>query len=146
MISVSSSVLRLLRRLALVVAAAAAPFYWVAPARAPDTDLAVPSPVHGVPDPAPPGTLGITLDAESTEIRYVMEGSSAARAGLLAGDRVLMVNGVEFEDSRRLRELLAVRRAGERVVVRVSRDGQLFETTLTMQPVGRRRGHRFDAR
>lgn len=135
----SSSVARRLRRLALVVAAIAAPFYWAASARAPDGSLAVPPLVRGVPALAPPGMLGIVTGPESTEIRGIVEGSPAARAGLLAGDKVLMVNGLELEDARQLRELVALRRAGERVIVRVSREGQLFETTLTLQAVGRRR-------
>ncbi len=124
--------LRRLRRLLLVALAAGGPFYWVATASAPGQAFQVPQAARP-PAPAPPGMLGILTGPDLPEITGVMEGSPAGRAGLLPGDRVVSINGVEIDDATQLRQLIRVRRAGETVVVRLTRDGELFEVGIVLQ-------------
>lgn len=82
--------------------------------------------------------LGIVTGPDLPEIAGVVPGSPAQRAGLLAGDRVVMINGIPVDDARQIHELIGVRRVGERVVVRVSRDGELFEVGVVLQGRSRR--------
>jgi S1-C subfamily serine protease len=130
---------RRLQRLVLVALAAGGPFYWVASLSAPGQSLAVPREARP-PDPAPPGMLGILTGPDLPEITGVMDGSPAARAGLLPGDQVVSINGVPIDDAVQLRQLIRVRRAGEKVVVRLTRDGELFEVGIVLQTLPPARG------
>ena len=130
--SPAPSWLHRLRRLVLVGLAAGGPFYWVATPSAPGEAFKIP-PAARPPAPAPPGMLGILTGPDLPEITGVMEGSPAGRAGLLPGDRVVSINGVEIDDATQLRQLIPVRRAGETVVVRLTRGGELFEVGIVLQ-------------
>lgn len=126
-----------LRGLVWVLLAAGAPLYWSAAGGAPGQNLVVPDGSRP-PQVAPPGMLGILTGPERPEITGVVPASPAQRAGLLAGDRVVTINGIPVDDARQIHELIGVRRAGERVVVRVSRGGELFEVGVVLQSRPRR--------
>ncbi|MBM3268821.1 MAG: trypsin-like peptidase domain-containing protein [Candidatus Sericytochromatia bacterium] len=80
--------------------------------------------------------LGVTLDSISPDgvvadklgsgiiIRSVSPGSPAAQAGLREGDLVLAIDGRSLRDPGELIRTLAARRAGERVQLLISRQGQ----------------------
>lgn len=61
----------------------------------------------------------------------VAQGSAAEKAGFQPGDRVLAMNGREIDTFRELSSY-TVMRPGERVVVRIERNGRAFDTPLTL--------------
>jgi predicted metalloprotease with PDZ domain len=81
--------------------------------------------------------LGVTTAADSGGllVRAVTPGSTAADAGLMAGDYLLSVNGMLVTERRfitRLREMLGTR-AGARVTFDVQRGDQIVELTGPLQ-------------
>ena len=83
--------------------------------------------------------IGITFstDAETGEVMIVdvFEASPADRAGLLAGDRVLEMNGVKPPDID-ISEIAAGLRSGELkfVTITVEREGEAEPITVTLEP------------
>lgn len=69
----------------------------------------------------------------SAEVVAVVPGQFGERAGLRRGDQVIRVGGVAVKDSRDLlaRCIALLKRAGE-VGLLVERDGELFDTVMTM--------------
>jgi pimeloyl-ACP methyl ester carboxylesterase len=61
---------------------------------------------------------------QGARVADLREGSNAARAGLREGDQVLDLDGQTLGDSRSIATALRMRRDGDRVTIRVSRDGQ----------------------
>jgi membrane-associated protease RseP (regulator of RpoE activity) len=87
-----------------------------------------------------PGWIGIGFEVRSADaagsgfasavVTEVREGSPAAGAGIEVGDRLITINGVStVEEFGNLGERLALR-VGDRVQIRVERDGRRFELSL----------------
>src|SRR4051812_19365706 len=82
-----------------------------------------------------PGHLGISVEAEPSGalvIGLIEADSPAARGGLRAGDRLLAVDGQKPAGLATLREQLTSKAAGEAVSLRVQRDKQSLDLTVTL--------------
>lgn len=69
---------------------------------------------------------------EGAILEAVVAGSPAARAGLEVGDVIVAVNGERVDDRQPLVSLLLEHVAGETITLDVVRDGQQFQTELTL--------------
>jgi len=94
--------------------------------------------------------IGLGAPFSEPVLGEVKAGGAAARAGLLAGDRVLSVDGAAIADAGRLRELIragVVGTEGKPMAWRVARAGQTLE--LAVQPAvvsdGEKRVGRIEA-
>lgn len=65
-----------------------------------------------------------TYIRETTEIGYVSEGSSFAKAGLLAGDSILAINGTSVTAWDDLQNLLYIEDIGNDITLTIDRHGQ----------------------
>jgi len=116
---------RSIRRAALVLIVASAPFVLTETIR---------DPVHvAPPSVAPPGFLGLVTGPDGAEVLGVLPGSPAEAAGLRRGDRILELDGLALDNPDHLRQVTRGRRAGERVVVRVSRGAEVLDVTVVLQ-------------
>lgn len=77
--------------------------------------------------------LGLQV-GEKARAERVLEGGAASAAGVIAGDRVVTVDGVAVRDARHLIEVARGLRAGARVAFRVERDGALRELAGVAPP------------
>jgi hypothetical protein len=73
--------------------------------------------------------LGVSLRGGDTLVTLVGPGSAAEQAGLLAGDRLLSVDGAPIADAVDIRLALETRRPGDRVRLRWRREGEEEERT-----------------
>ena len=94
--------------------------------------------------------VGLGAPFSEPVLGEVKVGGAAARAGLLAGDRVLSVDGTPIADASRLRELIRAGVAGtegKSMVWQVSRAGQTLEITVrpAAVPDGDKRVGRIEA-
>ena len=94
--------------------------------------------------------VGLGAPFSEPVLGEVKAGGAAARAGLLAGDRVLSVDGTPITDASRLRELIRAGVAGtegKSMVWQVSRAGQTLEITVrpAVVPDGDKRVGRIEA-
>lgn len=83
--------------------------------------------------------IGIHLarNGSSTRIDSVMEGLGAQQAGLRPGDQILAVNQIPVKEGPELVSRLREFREGQKVDLRVQRESQEFETTVSlMRPRG----------
>ena len=62
----------------------------------------------------------------------VLAGSPAQAAGLREGDVVLDVDGEPVTDSQAVLNAIGARRPGEELLLRVMRDGELFDVTVVL--------------
>lgn len=78
--------------------------------------------------------LGVQLsDRDGIRIDSVRRGSPADKANLVAGDRVVSMNGYVFPNSDALRDEIARLRAGDRVQLTIERDGRLYRANATLE-------------
>jgi serine protease Do len=93
--------------------------------------------------PAPGGVLGIAVGQAETGARVdqVLEGSSAARAGLRVNDIIARINGRDIEGRDALMNVVAAYRPGDRVQLVVIRGDERLNisTTLGSRSSNRRR-------
>ena len=79
--------------------------------------------------------LGISASATDNimwEIEGVTKGSSADRAGLLAGDSFVTYDGKPVGDFNTLQSLIAQNDVGDEVTVRIRRGGEIIEREITL--------------
>jgi serine protease Do len=81
--------------------------------------------------------LGIKASVDGVLVADVTEGSPAAKAGMIDEDVILTIDGEEIEDPTDLVDTVSRRHPGERVDVRIWRQGK--ERTLTVE-LGERPG------
>lgn len=93
----------------------------------------------------PRAFLGVQLDPEARppKIADLMPGLGAEAAGLKPGDAILAVNGVAVADREALVETLRQFRDGQSVEVRVRREGDEFDVTVTMKAPALARAQRW---
>jgi len=89
----------------------------------------------------PHALIGVQLDRSSgtagARVREVSPGGPAEQAGVRAGDLIVAVNGEEVrgnEPARRVVELLHGVRPGDKVDLKVSRDGRTRDFAVTARP------------
>ncbi len=63
----------------------------------------------------------------------VMKGSPAEKAGLKEGDIILEFNGIIIKSGNSLGSLINGKRIGDKVVLKVLRDGKEFEVPVTFE-------------
>ncbi|HEY2036659.1 MAG TPA: PDZ domain-containing protein [Steroidobacteraceae bacterium] len=87
--------------------------------------------------------LGVQLDDSSggagARVRDVSPGGAAEQAGVRRGDRIVAVNGTTVQGRQpalRIVELLHGVKPGDKVDLKVSRDGKARDLTLTARPPG----------
>jgi regulator of sigma E protease len=67
---------------------------------------------------------------ETTEIGYVISGSLADKAGLMAGDRIVSINGDPVSHWEQVQSSIFVDNFGSPITIDVQRSGQLVKATL----------------
>ncbi len=77
--------------------------------------------------------LGLT-SRDGVLVQDVVEGGAAASAGLKQGDVILEVDGHKVNAPNHLQSLVAQKRAGQAVDVKVFRDGRTFDRAITLRP------------
>jgi len=78
-----------------------------------------------------PGLIGLQYDKDKFVIR-AMPNSSAAQAGIVAGDKIVMFNGYDLSENDRLKEREVVYgKPGTTMDITIERNGELFSYTLT---------------
>ncbi len=85
--------------------------------------------------PALANALGV-VSAKGVVISSVVEGSAASEVGLVQGDVLTHVNGIEIADGAHLRSVIALIRAGDAARVRYLRDGDSHDGQGTILPRG----------
>jgi len=84
------------------------------------------------------GYLGAAVrkEAEGLVIRLIVDGSAADKAGLQEGDIVLSVKDEECLDEDEWKTRIGVHEIGERITLKVERDGEIldFNVKLTKRP------------
>lgn len=83
-------------------------------------------------DLPPAGLLGVTIESadEGVLLRGVTEGSPAAKAGVLAGDRLVAIDGTPVNRIADVRSLMWEKSPGEHVTVTVQRSPEQGAPTL----------------
>jgi serine protease Do len=71
---------------------------------------------------------------EGVLVRDVLKNGSAERAGLRQGDVILEVDGQKVNTPNHLQSLVAMKRAGQEVKLKVFRDGSTFERAVKLKP------------
>lgn len=87
--------------------------------------------------PFRPGYLGVQCERTSrgglgAEVIQVISGGGAARAGVLKGDLILLVDGIEILDFDHLRRTLFKRSPGERVKLKLRRGEEPLELEVEL--------------
>ncbi|HVZ40614.1 MAG TPA: Do family serine endopeptidase [Candidatus Kapabacteria bacterium] len=70
---------------------------------------------------------------EGALVTDILKGSPAEKAGLLTGDVILQVDGQEINTPNHLQSIVARKRAGDPVKLKVFRDGSTFEKDVTLR-------------
>lgn len=88
------------------------------------------------PIPNSGAVLGVRFGADDDDagvvVEEVGEDSPAQKAGLLADDLILTVNGVKVISNADLKRLIAARRPGDQVTLRFSRQGKEMESRVSL--------------
>jgi membrane-associated protease RseP (regulator of RpoE activity) len=79
-------------------------------------------------EPTPPDA------GQEVRISRVVEGSPAARAGLEVEDRIVSIDGVGLESPGQLQLALGLLKPGDRVALRVLRNGALLDLEVQLEP------------
>lgn len=79
--------------------------------------------------------LGPNDETDGRLVRAVTPGSSAAAAGIEAGDRIISVDDIELgpQGAAELRRLLRERQVGDRVTLELERDGQRQRVAVELE-------------
>ena len=79
------------------------------------------------------GGIGVTMGFKDNNVKIisVLEGTPGEAAGLRAGDEILAVDGTPTSELQNEEVALRIREAGTQVVLRILRDGEEQEYTIT---------------
>jgi hypothetical protein len=85
--------------------------------------------------PKPKVMIGITMSEgeDGVVVEHVYEGMPASKAGLKAQDVIIEVDGAKNLDQKAFREALNKKDAGEKVKLKVKRDGEEKSITIELQ-------------
>jgi hypothetical protein len=85
--------------------------------------------------PKPKVMIGITMseDEDGVVVEHVYDGLPAAKAGLKARDVIVEVDGAKKLDQKAFREALNKKDAGEKVLLKIRRDGDEKDITIELQ-------------
>jgi membrane-associated protease RseP (regulator of RpoE activity) len=97
------------------------------------------APLERVPLDRALGVVGSMDGGYGIKIVGVTRGSPAAKAGLLAGDTVLALNGIKVKSERALEAQFANREAGSKIIATIMHGGWIYDVTITKANV-----HAFD--
>ncbi|MBF0612321.1 MAG: PDZ domain-containing protein [Magnetococcales bacterium] len=87
------------------------------------------------------GWLGMAIRPPAgAEVEEVMANGPAAHAGLLVGDRVLAVNGLEIQSVAQLTGIIANLPVGEPAILKIWRNGMTVDVQALPQPAPRQAG------
>jgi S1-C subfamily serine protease len=95
------------------------------------------------PPPKAKGSSGATFEDEkpgqdgAVTVMFVTPLSPADTAGLLAGDVVLKVDGMDVKNRKTVVDRIQSRRPGDTVTLRVMREGEEFECKIKLGQLGR---------
>lgn len=67
-------------------------------------------------------------------VDQINEGSAGEAAGLQLNDVILSVNGREVNEANELQGLIALHHAGDKITLKIFRDGREIEKTVTLRP------------
>ena len=80
-----------------------------------------------------PAFLGVGLGQSGTTVQGVYQGTPAAKAGIVAGDRITAIDGTAVSDATKLHDLVAAHSPGESVSVTwAGNAGQSHTATVTL--------------
>jgi len=88
----------------------------------------------------PKSMIGITMsiefvdDEQTVVVEEVMEGMPAAKAGLRTGDRIVEIESIGKADAQAVRQLIREREPGDKVTLRILRDGDEIEKIIELAP------------
>src|SRR5205085_2220335 len=79
--------------------------------------------------------MGVEIDAANGLLRvvHVVEGSGAERAGMKAEDVIIGVDGQAISAIDDLQKILAARKPGDEVTLKVSRSGSVQDVKITLR-------------
>jgi serine protease Do len=90
----------------------------------------------GAQDQKQKGFLGIAVEQAAGDrgiiVREVTADSPAAKAGLIAGDRILKLGDKDADDIKRFLQTVATTKPGEKVTMRVDRSGKEQDIQVTL--------------
>ena len=78
--------------------------------------------------------MGDNSDKETgVYIVQIVNGGAADEAGLKEGDRIVSVDGKEVSSSSEVKAAISKHKIGDKIQVKVNRDGKEKECTITLQ-------------
>ena len=80
-----------------------------------------------------PAWLGLEFEPKSARVHMTIDGAPGAKAGIVAGDELLSVDGHAVASAEDVRAKIAPHRAGERVPVTVKRAGAITNVTIALE-------------
>ncbi len=83
--------------------------------------------------------IGIQAANDGVLVTGIFADSGAAAAGLQAGDVLVSIDGIQTRSSAELRTIIASKRVGDRVEVRLRRGRDYVNKQVTLRPLGRQR-------
>jgi serine protease Do len=83
---------------------------------------------------APSGVLGVVLEDSDAapQVREIMTGSGAQKAGLKPGDQILALNGEKMRDRQQLVETIRQFQPGDKLALEIKRGSEQLEVQATL--------------
>ncbi|HVR74958.1 MAG TPA: trypsin-like peptidase domain-containing protein [Planctomycetota bacterium] len=75
----------------------------------------------------------VSPDEGGAKVLGVQDGSAASQAGIKSGDAIIAFEGVHLHDFDHLRRLIFSRKVGDKVKLKLEREGQTIEVEATLQ-------------
>ena len=79
-----------------------------------------------------------TPNSDGVELQDVVQGGPAASAGIKAGDVITEFDGKKVENTEDVRKILSAKKPGDKVKVKVLREGETLELEVTIEARGNR--------
>ncbi|HEX4451576.1 MAG TPA: redoxin domain-containing protein [Kofleriaceae bacterium] len=79
-----------------------------------------------------PAWLGLSFEPKSPRVTMALDGAPGAKAGIVAGDQLVTVDGHAVTSAEDVRAKIAPHRAGERIPVVIERDGKTIALTIEL--------------